>query len=113
MAQTQNGPVDDNTRNEPKGTRSPRLTVGKGKEISNHPKLLEVPARLQHRTPDEVQQQPSEDPDDSAWNLLFKKGDASTLDLNSEVPPTSKKNVNQPNIFTLNQGEHSSFVFVS
>jgi len=113
--QTQHGPLSDNTRGEPTGTKDIRLIGGKEKEGSNHPKLLEVPAPLPlpDCKPDEVQrviEEPSEDPEDSPWKLLFQKLDPSTIDLDSKVPsPTSKKNVNQPNIFALKQGTHSSF----
>jgi hypothetical protein len=103
--------VADNPRGEPAGTRNVRLTAGKGKEESSLPKLLEVPAPLPHRKPDELQ--PSEDLEDSAWNLSFKKGDASRLDLNSEVRPPTSKNVNQPDVFVLKQGAHSSSMSVS
>ena len=115
-AQTANGPVNDEKRSE-STARKLRLTIGKGKEESNHHKSLEVPAQFLNRKPDEVQlviEEPSEDPKDSSPKLLFEKGDPSTLDLNSDIPPPiSKKNVNQPNIFTLRQGAHSSFIPVS
>jgi len=114
-AQTTNGPVDDDKRSEPTA-RNPQLTIGKGKEESSHVKSLEVPALLPNPKPDEVQlviEEPSEDPKDSPSKILFKKGDPSTLDLNSKVSPISKKNVNQPNISTLERGTHFSFISVS
>jgi hypothetical protein len=116
-AQTANGPVDHNKSSE-STARNLRLTIGKGKEESNHLKSLEVPAPLPNCKPDEVQlviEEPSEDPKDSPSKLLFKKGDPSTPNLNSNIlPPISKKkSVNQPNIVTLRQGTHSSFISVS
>jgi len=114
-AQTANGPVDNNKRSEPTA-RNPQLTIGKGKEEPSHLKPLEVPAPLPNPKPDEVQlvmDEPSEDPKDSPSKLLFKKGDPSTLDLNSKVLPISKTNVNQPNISTLKRGAHFSFISVS
>ena len=113
--QIANGSVDDNKHSE-STARNLRLTIGKAKEESNHLKSLEVPAPSPNRKPDEVQliiEEPSEDPKDSLSKLLFKKRDSSTPHLNPDIPPPiSKKHVNQPNIFTLRQGAHSSFISV-
>ena len=115
-AQIANGSVDDNKRSE-STARNLRLTIGKAKEESNHLKSLEVSAPSLNRKPDEVQliiEEPSEDPKGSLSKLLFKKRGSSTPHLNPDIPPPiSKKNVNQPNIFTLRQGAHSSFIPVS